>query len=127
MNIYQDQITGLLTVKMSVKDLGRAEKALSKYMNRKGPVYEEDPKKEPNFKRFCAIYFTAGTDFIDYEAFRYTDFPYLIPDVFLGTNKNVLSRIFTFLKPMEYHDIYNQVYCDVSMENNSVFVKFGNY
>lgn len=106
-------------------DVSKAETSFLKYNDKKGPIYAKDPKKEPSFSHFCALFFSGGYDWDD--AWQFTDFPYTIPSLFVCTNKTVAERLYKFLQPLEYHDTFNQRYMGVVLRGKEVLVYSGDY
>lgn len=112
----------VLCMDISAKDVQRAVKEFDRYMNCKGDTYAKDSHKVPTMREFFKLYFG---EVVDYN--MYYGETYLVPSRFVCTNKTVAQKLYELLGALQYHDTYNQVYCDVSIEKNIVYVVYGDY
>ncbi len=108
---------------ITAKDINDAYTEWKEYQNQKGRIYALETMKQGTFSRFCAMFF----GFCDYDAFEYTDFPYFIPFEFTCTNKNVAEKLYNFLKGLQYHNSFKQVYRVVELNGKTVYVSAGDY
>lgn len=106
---------------MKAADVDKATTELKRYMARKGHTYDLDPYKKPTHDQFIKLYF--GEKCEDYYCTYY-----VTPEEYRCSNKNVAERLYNnILQHLEYHDTFNQRYCDVTVERSTVFVCHGDY
>ncbi len=115
---WEDEV---LCMDMNKEDIDTAEKELRKYLNKEGEVYSKSALKLPSLKEFFKLYFGD----VDYDI--YMGETYSTPNRFVCKDKDAANKLYSMLKPLEFHDRYSQTYCDVSLENNIVNITYGDY
>lgn len=109
--------------KVTASDISKAEKELSKYMQKKGQTYGKGHANVPTFGHFCTIYFGLPVD--DYVADGVL--LYNMPDVFVCTNKNVADKAEKFFSGLDYHNRISQTYCHLERKGNRIYIYSGSY
>lgn len=106
-----------LVCELTASDVDEAVREYKKYLKKKGRVYELDVYKTPTTTQFVNIYFG------DYDEYGSYD----IPNRFICTNKNVASRLSKILVDLNFHDTFNQVFCNVVCDGRYIDIVRGEY
>ena len=104
---------------LGTADVAAAEKEFRAYMAKNGKTYELDTRKEPWPRTFVALYFGTNED----DEYGY----YTAPDKYICTNKNVADRVMRILSYLEYHDTFEQTWCQVLLDGKNISVIRGDY
>ena len=106
---YDDNIC--LNIELNKKDIIEAKKEYDLFKRNKSTLNRWCYIKHPTFRNFVEIYFGEQLDF-----------GYDLPSKFICTNKNIANELTNFLKPLEYHDTYNQCGRQIIQEGKLVFI-----
>lgn len=101
---------------ISMADMEEINKEFSAYMKKSGKIYAIDPWKMPSVNQFFKLFFGDME-----EGF------YIVPDWYICQDKKTANMFYNIAKKLEYHDKFNQVYCSVKKDGNTIKVMYGDY
>ena len=102
---------------ISMADMEEINKKFSAYMKKSGKIYAIDPWKMPSVNQFFKLFFGD----MDEEGF------YIVPDWYICQDKKTANMFYSIAKNLKYHDKFNQVYCNVEKDGNTIKVMCGDY
>lgn len=101
---------------ISMADMEEINKEFSAYMKKSGKIYSFDWNKEPTERQFFKLFFGDMDD----EG-------YIVPSLYICQDRKTANMFYNIAKKLEYHDKFNQVYCNVEKDGNTIKVMYGDY
>lgn len=105
-----------LCVKFPCPIWKKSTKNFSAYMKKSGKIYSFDWNKEPTERQFFKLFFGDMDDEI-----------YIVPSWYICQDEKTANMFYNIAKNLKYHDKFNQVYCDVEKDGNTIKVMYGDY
>lgn len=111
-----------IVCEMNADDVVEAKREYNLYKKKEGNTYNLDWFKEPEFKRFVNLYFG-----IMFEGdMGYPDW-YEMPDVYVCDNEDTARELYTFLRPLDYHNTFTKTFCTVTLNEKEINICRGSY
>lgn len=112
---YTDE-SDVFVCEISMSDMEEINKEFSAYMKKSGKIYSFDWNKEPTERQFFKLFFGDMDDEI-----------YIVPSWYICQDEKTTNMFYNIAKNLKYHDKFNQVYCDVEKDGNTIKVMYGDY
>ena len=111
----------IFVCELTADDVAKAAKEFSNYMQCKGETYSMDENKRPSANKFFKLYF-GECEFDIYCGECWTT-----PNRYICTNKNVADKFMKLATYLNYHDRFNQSFCDVEQDGKIIDIYYGDY